>query len=417
MSSNFQLYTTGNKPCPPDPTIAVLGTFDTKGEEHFFLKEAIETRGLPVLTINIGTRIPPRFEVDIDLFTDPGEKTDSRDEAIQSMLQRAQQQIRDLYEQGRIQAVISAGGGSGTHLCTGIMRVLPLGVPKVMVSTVASRDMSAIVGTKDITMMHSVVDLLGVNRISGGILDKAAAAVCAMAQSQWQPEKKGKRIALSFFGFITRAAEHIKKYLENLDYEVIAFHANGTGGMALEELAAEGYFDGILDLATHELADALMNGYCGNIGPGRFQPVPGRPIPRLIVPGGLDCAVLEFTRTDIPPVYRNRKIFFYDFRSAIRLNIDESLTLAHQLAARLNRAPTLVKIINPRGGWSEADRPDGPLYDPAVSDAFMKSLIRESDQRIEIITSIHHINDRAFAQIVGNEMDQMIRKLSAEGKK
>ncbi|MEA3231997.1 MAG: Tm-1-like ATP-binding domain-containing protein, partial [Thermodesulfobacteriota bacterium] len=395
----------------PEPVIAIIGTFDTKGEEHLFLKKAIEARGLPALTINIGTRIPSPFEVDIDLFTDPVGKTDSRDEAIQSMLQRAQQQIRDLYEQGRIQAVISAGGGSGTHLCTGIMRVLPLGVPKVMVSTVASRDMSTIVGTKDITMIHSVVDLLGVNRISGGILDKAAAAVCAMAQSQWQPEKEGKRIALSFFGFITRAAEHIKKYLENLDYEVIAFHANGTGGMALEELAAEGYFDGILDLATHELADALMNGYCGNIGPVRFQPVPDRPTPRLIVPGGLDCAVLEFTRADIPPVYRNRKIFFYDFRSAIRLNIDESVTLAHQLAARLNRAPTLVKVINPQGGWSEADHPEAPLYDPEISDVFISTLTRDLDQQIEIITSAHHINDRAFAQLVGNEMDKMIRKI------
>jgi len=405
---------------PPEPAIAVLGTFDTKGEEHLFLKKAIEARGLPALTINIGTRIPSPFQVDIDLFAQKekhiGKAADSRDEAIRSMLRHGQNQIRDLYDRGRIKAVISAGGGSGTHLCTGIMRVLPLGIPKVMVSTVASRDMSTIVGTKDITMIHSVVDLLGVNRISGGILDKAAAAVCAMTQSQWQPQKKGKRIALSFFGFITRAAEHIKKYLENLDYEVISFHANGTGGMALEELAAEGYFDGILDLATHELADALMNGYCGNIGPGRFQPVPDQPIPRLIVPGGLDCAVLEFTRKRIPPAHKNRKIFFYDFRSAIRLNIDESVTLAHQLAARLNLAPILVKIINPQGGWSEADRPDGPLYGPEISDALISTLTRDLDKRIEIISSDHHINDPAFAQIVGNEMDQMIRRLSADGK-
>lgn len=399
---------------PSEPAIAVLGTFDTKGEEHLFLKKAIEARGLPALTINIGTRIPSPFQVDIDLFAQKekhiGKAADSRDEAIRSMLRHGQNQIRDLYDRGRIKAVISAGGGSGTHLCTGIMRVLPLGIPKVMVSTVASRDMSTIVGTKDITMIHSVVDLLGVNRISGGILDKAAAAVCAMTQSQWQPQKKGKRIALSFFGFITRAAEHIKKYLENLDYEVISFHANGTGGMALEELAAEGYFDGLLDLATHELADALMNGYCGNIGPGRFEPVPDQPIPRLIVPGGLDCAVLEFTRKRIPPVYKNRKIFFYDFRSAIRLNIDESVTLAHQLATRLNQSPTLVKIINPQGGWSEADHPDGPLYDPEISDLFMKTLTLDLDQRIEIISSDHHINDPAFARLVGDEMDKMIRR-------
>ena len=398
------------------PTIAVLGTFDTKGEEHLFLKRAIESNGLSALSVNIGTRTSPPFPVDIDLFVEQAEY-DGRDEAIGSMLKRGRKQIRDLYDQGRIQAVISAGGGSGTHLCTGIMRVLPLGVPKVMVSTVASRDMSAIVGTKDITMMHSVVDLLGVNRISGAILHKAAAAVGAMARSQWQPENQGKRVALSFFGFITQAAEQVKAYLQDLGYEVIAFHANGTGGMALEELADEGYFDGILDLATHELADALLDGYCGNIGPDRFQPVSDQPIPRLIVPGGLDCAVLEFTRTKIPPIYRDRKIFFYDFRSAIRLNMDESITLAHQLAAKLNLAPELVKIINPRGGWSVADSPDSPLYDPEISDLLMTTLTRNLDHRIEITTSNHHINDPAFAKLVGDEMDKMILTSSKERNK
>ena len=398
------------------PTIAVLGTFDTKGEEHLFLKRAIESNGLSALSVNIGTRTFSPFPVDIDLFVEQAQY-DDRDEAIGSMLERGRKRIRDLYDQGRIQAVISAGGGSGTHLCTGIMRVLPLGVPKVMVSTVASRDMSAIVGTKDITMMHSVVDLLGVNRISGAILHKAAAAVGAMARSQWQPENQGKRVALSFFGFITQAAEQVKAYLQDLGYEVIAFHANGTGGMALEELADEGYFDGILDLATHELADALLDGYCGNIGPDRFQPVSDQPIPRLIVPGGLDCAVLEFTRTKIPPIYRDRKIFFYDFRSAIRLNMDESITLAHQLAARLNLAPELVKIINPRGGWSVADSPDGPLYDPEISDLLMTTLTQDLDQRIEITTSNHHINDPAFAKLVGDEMDKMIPTSSKERNK
>ena len=202
------------------PTIAVLGTFDTKGEEHLFLKRAIESNGLSALSVNIGTRTSSPFPVDIDLFAEQAEY-DGRDEAIGSMLKRGRKQIRDLYDQGRIQAVISAGGGSGTHLCTGIMRVLPLGVPKLMVSTVASRDMSTIVGTKDITMMHSVVDLLGVNRISGAILHKAAAAVGAMARSQWQPENQGKRVALSFFGFITQAAEQVKAYLQDLGLSLI----------------------------------------------------------------------------------------------------------------------------------------------------------------------------------------------------
>ncbi len=397
-----------------EPTIAVLGTFDTKGEEHLFLKKAIESNGLSVLSIHVGTKKPSSFPVDIDLFAEQKQTAD-RDEAIGAMLARGQNRIRALYEAGRVQAVISAGGGSGTHLCTGIMRVLPLGVPKVMVSTVASRDMSSVVGTKDITMMHSVVDLLGVNRISGAILHKAAAAVCAMVRSQWQPEKEGQRVALSFFGFITQAAEQIKAYLEDFGYEVIAFHANGTGGMAMEELAAEGYFDGILDLATHELADALMDGYCGNIGPGRFQPVPDRRIPRLVVPGGLDCAVLEFTRDHIPTDYQDRKIFFYDFRSAIRLNEEESVTLANQLATRLNQAPEMVKVMDPQKGWSAADHPDGPLHDPDISKRLMVTLMSQLAPQIDVIVADHHINDMAFARLVANEMDRMIQNLSGKG--
>ena len=403
------------------PTIAVMGTFDTKGEEHLFLKNAIEARGLSTLTLNIGTRIPSRVEVDIDLFASrdpaPDNRQNDRDKAIGAMRRRARGKIHSLYDEGQIQAVISAGGGSGTHLCTGIMRVLPLGVPKVMVSTVASRDMNPIVGTKDITMMHSVADLLGINRISGVILDQAAAAVCAMAQSRWVPEKKGKRIALSFFGFITTAAEQVKACLEEMGYEVIAFHANGTGGMALEELASEGYFDGILDLATHELADALMDGYCGNIGPERFEPVPHASIPRLIVPGGLDCAVLEFTRRQIPPACKDRQIFFYDFRSAIRLNRKESDTLARQLARKLNQAPGQVKVVNPGGGWSVADHPDGPLYAPEINNAFMATFTQQLDPCIDILTSEYHINDPAFARLIGNEMDAMVRVASKESRK
>jgi uncharacterized protein (UPF0261 family) len=398
---------------PAEATIAVLGTFDTKGEEHLFIENAIKARGLATLTINIGTLKPPLSPVDIDLFVPPSNDTPvARDQTISAMRRRAQKKIRHLYAQGRIQAIISAGGGSGTHLCAGIMRVLPLGVPKIMVSTVASRDMHSIVGTKDITMMHSVVDLLGINRISGDILDKAAAAVCAMAQSRWQPEDKGHRIALSFFGFITTAAEQVKTYLESLGYEVIAFHANGTGGMALEELAEEGYFDGILDLATHELADALTNGYCGAIGPERFTPVGKPAIPRLIVPGGLDCAVLEFTRDTVPAAYQDRQIFFYDFRSAIRLNREESVILARQLAMKLNRAPKGVKVVNPSGGWSVADHPDGPLYSPDTNSIFMLELTRKLNPQINIITSKYHINDAAFAQLIGDEMDAMLRTSS-----
>jgi uncharacterized protein (UPF0261 family) len=294
------------------------------------------------------------------------------------------------------------------------MRVLPLGIPKVMVSTVASRDMRQIVATKDITMMHSVVDLLGINSISGAVLDKAAAAACAMVRSNWEPPTDKQRIALTMFGFITEGAEYTKEALEGLGYEVVAFHANGTGGAAMEELAREGAFDGILDLATHELADTLMDGYCSGLGPNRLEPVPGN-IPRVVVPGGLDCAVLQFTRENIPEKFQDRKIFFYDFRSAIRLNAEETAFLAVQLAEKLNRDTTNSKILIPMKGWSEADKQTGPLYDPNMRNLFIGTLRQALDANMEIQEADFHINDRDFALLAAALMDGMMKNAVQRG--
>jgi uncharacterized protein (UPF0261 family) len=396
------------------PTIAIVGTFDSKAEEHIFLKDRIEQNGLSALTINVGTKAQSPVAVDLDLYNLVIENNpavqESRDKAIAAMIDEARARIKKLYEDNEIAGMISAGGGTGTHIGTSIMQELPLGVPKVMVSTVASRNMAKTVGTKDITMIHSVADLLGVNSVSGRILDKAAGGICGMVASSWKPVEKKKRIALPFFGFITPGAEATRHALEKLGYEVIAFHANGTGGMAMEELAAEGYFDGILDLATHELADHLLDGYCGDIGPQRFEPVPGQSIPRLVVPGGLDCAVLEFTRNNIPEQYKNRKIFFYDFRSAIRLNEDETRTLADQLSTKLNKDATNIKILIPLRGWSEADREGGPLYDPPMNQFFTQCLKEKINPNIEIQNVDHHINDAEFGEIAAQVMDVMVRE-------
>ncbi|MGD9238831.1 MAG: Tm-1-like ATP-binding domain-containing protein [Desulfobacterales bacterium] len=392
--------------------IAVVGTFDSKAEEHMFLKDRIEQKGLTAFTINVGTRAPSPAPVDLDLYkliiANNAAVKDSRDRAIAAMIAEAKIRIKKLHADDKIAGMISAGGGTGTHIATCIMHELPLGVPKVMVSTVASRNMAKTVGTKDITMIHSVADLLGVNSVSSRILDKAAAGICGMVQSRWNPQETKKRIALPFFGFITAGAEAAKEALEKLGYEVVAFHANGTGGMAMEELAAEGYFHGILDLATHELADHLLDGYCGDIGPARFEPVPGHSIPRLVVPGGLDCAVLEFTRHNIPEQYKDRKIFFYDFRSAIRLNEDETRTLADQLTEKLNKDASNIKVLIPLKGWSEADRDEGPLYDPPMNMFFTQRLREKLDHHIEITEVDHHINDQAFAEIAAQMMHQMI---------
>jgi len=392
--------------------IAVMGTFDSKGEEHRFVKESIERRGFQTLAVHVGTKGPSPFPVDKDFYAELLQHrggNQSRDEAIRAVISEAQKFVQKMYSEGKICGMISAGGGTGTHLSTSIMKVLPLGVPKVMVSTVASRDMKDTVGTKDITMIHSVADILGVNSILGMILDKAAGAVCGMAESRWHLEREKKRIALTMFGFVTAAAEGVKRNLEGMGYEVIAFHANGTGGTAMEELANEGLFHGILDLATHELADELMNGYCRGIGPQRLMPVPRFDIPRLVVPGGLDCAVLEFTRSCVPDEYKDRKVFFYDFRSAIRLAEKESIVVARQVAEKLNHKPFNCRVIIPTKGWSEADCRGGPLYDPAMSEILIQELKRHLNPQIEVKEVPAHINDPFFAKTVSGVMDEMVQ--------
>jgi uncharacterized protein (UPF0261 family) len=397
----------------PRKAIAVLGTFDSKGEEHLFLKRRIEERGFPTVTINVGTRTASTFTPDKDLFNalqqDDHAVALSRDEALAATAERAERVVRELYEKEEICGIISAGGGTGTYVGSRAMRALPFGTPKVMVSTVASRDMSSIVNTRDITMIHSVVDILGVNSLLGDILDKAAGAVCAMAGAAWKAPEERKRIALTMFGFITEGAERIRVLLEGMGYEVIPFHANGTGGMAMEELAVQGYFHGILDLATHELADELKRGYCSGIGPARLNPARPLGIPRLVVPGGLDCAVLEFTRTDIPDVYRDRKIFFYDFRSAIGLNLDETLVLADQLVDKLNAHSAYVRILIPMGGWSEADREGGPLGERSIKEAFVARLTRDLDPGIQMDVVETHINDHGFAVQAAKTLHEMLR--------
>ncbi len=392
--------------------VAVLGTFDSKGEEHLFLKERIEARGATAVTVHAGTRGPSPFPADHDLYTDvvlalPSRER-GRDQSIQAVLKAGQRLILELHQKGKIHGIVSAGGGTGTHLATAVMRALPMGVPKVMVSTVASRDMSGVVGTRDVTMMHSVADILGVNSLLGPILDSAAGAVCGMARPTWTPDGGRRRIGLTMFGFITAAAEAIKDRLEAMDYEVVSFHANGTGGMAMEELAAEGFFHGLLDLATHELADELKGGYCRGIGPQRLAPVPGRAVPRLVVPGGLDCAVLEFTRDTVPPEYRDRPVFFYDFRSAVRLSTRESLVIADQMVEKLNAQPDHVQVLVPWGGWSEADGPNGPLQAPEISRALVDRLRRDLDPAIPIQESDLHINDPAFADTAARAMHEML---------
>ncbi len=390
-------------------SVAIVGTLDSKGEEHLFLKEVIESKGYSAITIDVGTtdvyKFTPDFSVSKLIHTDKME----RSQIVEAIIEKAKELILDLYHQGKIGAIISAGGGTGTFMGTSIMKILPLGIPKFMVSTVASRDMSQTIGTKDITIMHSVVDMLGLNSISRLILARAAGAVCGMMSVSSDRDKVFPRVALSLFGFVTQAAENIKSILEENNLEVVPFHANGTGGMAMEEMIEESFFDGVLDLATHELADAMFGGYCGAIGPQRLSTSESVITPRLVIPGGLDSAVLEFDNKSIPEKYKDRKIFFYDFRSAIRLTADESRILARTVVDKLNQSHNPIKILIPLRGWSEADREGDVLFDPESSQAFCETLEKSLKSDVKVVKVDYHINDRAFAKKAADMMISMIK--------
>jgi uncharacterized protein (UPF0261 family) len=390
-------------------SIAIVGTFDSKGEEHLFLKEVIESKGHSTITVDIGTTDAVPFSPDFSVKKLLDKNKMDRSHIIETIIEKATELILDLFHHHKIGGIISVGGGTGTFMGTSIMKALPLGVPKFMVSTVASRDMSQIIGTKDITIMHSVVDMLGLNSISRLILAEAGGAVCGMMSDSADEDNASNRVALTLFGFVTQAAENIKSLLIENDFEVVPFHANGTGGMAMEEMIEESLFGGVLDLATHELADAMFGGYCGGIGPQRLRTPERVTTPRLVIPGGLDCAVLEFDKKSIPEKYKDRKIFFYDFRSAIRLTTDESRILARTVADKLNESHNHIKMLIPLGGWSEADREGDVLFDPESSNAFCETLEQSLKSDVTVVKVDYHINDREFARKAVDMMISMIR--------
>jgi uncharacterized protein (UPF0261 family) len=402
--------------------IMVIGTLDTKGDEVEYLKKQIESRGHRTIAVDVGVLGKPLTKADTtrEEIAEAGGSNlreiiayGDRRRAVQVMTRGASRVAQELNEAGKLSGAVALGGGTGTHIGTGVLRTLPLGIPKLMVSTVASRDMSEEIGTKDITMMHSVIDMLGLNAVSRKILDNAAGAIVGMVEGDVPLKPTNPLIGVTSFGFCTTGAMHVRSFLEKQGYEMVAFHANGIGGMAMEDLVEQGLLSGVLDFATHEFADQLHDGYCGNIGPGRLESAGRKGIPQVVVPGGLDCIVLEFDSPEtIPPQFKGRKIFWYDFRSGVRSSAEELMILAQTIASKLNKARAPVKVVIPMRGWSEADSEDGPLYEPETNQVFIDELRRLLRPEFPIIEVDAHINEPAFARAAVAALDELMsRKL------
>jgi uncharacterized protein (UPF0261 family) len=313
-----------------------------------------------------------------------------------------------LFEEGNLHGVFGMGGGTGTAIVTYIMRSLPFGLPKVVLSTVASRDIREYIGTKDIVMFHSVADILGFNEFLRLLLGQAAHAVCGMIE-KGSVIKKGKpMVAVTAYGINSACAIQAESLLQERGYEMIAFHANGCGGMAMEELIAQGLIAGVLDFTTHEIADEMFGGYCKGMGPARLETAGHMGIPLVVVPGGLDNAVFS-PFYPMPDRLKGRKIHSHDIRYCVRMGPEEMKEFARIIGEKLNRSKGPAYVLIPKKGWSEADKVGMELFDPKTDQIFVEELKKKITPQIPIEEMDVHISEPAFAQRAVEVLDDMIR--------
>jgi uncharacterized protein (UPF0261 family) len=396
----------------PKP-IAIIGTLDTKGPEVAHLRALVEARGARTWVIDPGVLGEaavaadfPREEVARaggaelrDLVTG-GDKG----RAIQVMTDGTRAIVARLYAEGRLGGVLAVGGGQGTAIGTAAMQALPIGVPKVMVSTIASgrNIFEPYVGTSDVTLMHSVADILGVNTVTSKVFRNAAAAVVAMAESAEGSEGGGREsvaavLGATMLGLTTPCVLHAKELLEAQGYELVTFHPNGTGGRCLERLVDEGLIRGVLDVSTQELAGEVCGGLF-DAGPGRLTAAGRQGIPQVVAPGGTDYVVLG-PLSSLTAEQRQRPLIVHNPNiTLVRTNAQEMAAIGRLMALRLNAARGPVTVLVPRGGFSYSDRPGHPFYDPEANAALVEALEHALEAHVALVMVDDHVNDTAFAR-------------------
>jgi uncharacterized protein (UPF0261 family) len=390
-------------------TICIIGAFDTKGEDHAFLRQEILKQGCQVLTINIGVLgTTTLFPVDLeagDVLKAAGSDLDGiraqadKGAAMKAFDQAAPHLVRQLYEQGKFDGIIGMGGSGGSAIIASAMRSIPIGVPKVLVSTVASGDVSFYVRGKDITMIPSIVDVAGLNRISRLIYGRAAGAICGMVQIE-PPQAREDRpiITASMFGNTTDCVNACVKALSNKGFEVLVFHATGAGGRAMETLVADGLVEGVLDITTTEWADELCQGVF-SAGPERLDAPGQRGIPHLIVPGCVDMANFGAPST-VPEKFRQAKRLLYEWNPSVtlmRTNADENRQMGEIFAKKANAATGPVAFLIPLRGVSMLDGDGQPFCDREADRAMFDAIKANVKSGIPVVEADLNINDPAFA--------------------
>ena len=400
--------------------VVIVGTLDTKGEEFKYVKDIIENEGLETVVIDVGVLGEPYFEPDIDRsevaeaggdnIKDLVEAAD-RGRSMEIMSNGAAEIVEELNQKGKVAGIISLGGSAGTTIGTTAMKRLPVGIPKVMVSTLASGDTRPYVGTKDITMMYSVVDILGVNSLSSEILSNAAFAVAGMVKGK-KPEPKEKRplIAATMFGVTTPCVEKARDYLENHGYEVLVFHATGTGGQAMENLVEEGFISGVLDITTTELCDELVGGVL-SAGPDRLEAAGKEGVPQVVSTGALD--MVNFGPIDsVPKEFKDRNLYKHNPTvTLMRTTAAENKKLAEIIAEKLNKAESKTALFLPLKGVSMIDAEGQPFYGPDEDKILFETLRKNIDlEKVEIIEKDLHINDEEYALALAKKMIELIEE-------
>jgi uncharacterized protein (UPF0261 family) len=393
-------------------TVALLGALDTKGAEYGFVKECIEARGHKTLLIDVGVLGDPVIEPDVtrrEVAAAGGADLDQlvagqdRGKAVAAMARGVAALVPKLFDQGRFDGVMALGGGGGTSVACAAMRTLPLGVPKVMVSTVAGTDVSGYLGVKDIVMVPSIVDVSGVNRISREIFAKAAGAVCGMLETDVPSGEDKPLIAASMFGNTTRCVEDAKKILEAAGYEVLVFHATGTGGKTMESLVEAGLVDGVLDVTTTEWADELVGGVLA-AGPTRLEAAAKNGVPAIVTPACLDMVNFWAPET-IPPQFEGRTFYPHNPNiTLMRTTPQECTRLGEILAEKLNASTAAVTVLIPLGGLSVIDSPGGPFWSPEADGALFKALKKNLRSDIPVIEMDANVNDPEFSRACAEQL-------------
>lgn len=402
--------------------VAVLGTLDSKGAEYAFLKERIEEQGVDTLVIDAGVLAAPLFVPEISAAevarAGGGDLADlrsanDRGNAMAVMSRGAAAIVEGLYEAGRIHGIIAMGGGGGSSIASAAMQALPVGVPKLLLSTLVAGDVSAIAGVKDITMMPSILDISGINRLSSQILTNAAGAIAGMVKAELPKRAADKpMIAATMFGVTTPCVTRAREVLEKAGYEVLVFHAVGSGGRTMEGLVRDGFIAGVLDITTTELADELAGGVL-SAGPHRLEAAGEMGIPQVVSAGALDMVNFGAPET-VPARYAGRQFYRHNpLVTLMRTTPAENAELGRIVAAKLNRAtgPTIFMI--PRKGVSSIDIEGKPFHDPVADKAFFDALKAGIGRNVTLVEMDTDINDEAFATRAAN---LLIEELAAARK-